>query len=84
MILRGIAVPSIFSQTIRYSKVSLDLAKKSTLYGKKNCFGLTLVVCSHHFRGYSCNLAIIEGLTKKTFVRKRIAVHFVMMCTSAS
>jgi len=37
--------------------------------------------CSHHFRGYSCNLAIIEGLT---FVRKRIAVHFVMMCTSAS
>lgn len=28
MILRGIAAPSIFSQTIRYSKVSLDLAKK--------------------------------------------------------
>ena len=65
MILRGIAAPSIFSQTIRYSKVSLDLAKKSTLYGKKNRFGLPLVVCSHHFRGYSCNLAIIEGLTKK-------------------
>ena len=36
MIVRGIAAPSIFSQTIRYSKVSLDLAKKSTLYGKKN------------------------------------------------
>ena len=84
MILRGIAAPSIFSQTIRYSKVSLDLAKKSTLYGKKNRFCLTLVVCSHHFRGYSCNLAIIEGLTKKTLIRKRIAVHFVMMCTSAS
>ena len=65
MILRGIAAPSIFSQTIRYSKVSLDLAKKSTLYGKKNRFGLPLVVCPHHFRGYSCNLAIIEGLTKK-------------------
>jgi len=44
MILRGIAAPSIFSQTIRYSKVSLDLAKKSTLYGKKNRFFLTLVV----------------------------------------
>ena len=44
MILRGIAAPSIFSQTIRYSKVSLDLAKKSTLYGKKNRFFLTLVI----------------------------------------
>ena len=42
MIVRGIAAPSIFSQTIRYSKVSLDLAKKSTLYGKKNRFFLTL------------------------------------------
>ena len=38
MIVRGIAAPSIFSQTIRYSKVSLDLAKKRTLYGKKNRF----------------------------------------------
>ena len=38
MNLRGVAAPSIFSQTIRYSKVSLDLAKKSTLYGKKNRF----------------------------------------------
>ena len=38
MIVRGIAAPSIVSQTIRYSKVSLDLAKKSTLYGKKNRF----------------------------------------------
>jgi len=44
MILRGIAAPSIFSQTIRCSKVSLDLAKKGTLYGKKNRFCLTLVV----------------------------------------
>ena len=84
MILRGIAAPSIFSQTIRYSKVSLDFAKKSTLHGKKTRFGLPLVVCSHHFRGYLCNLAIIEGLTKKTLIRKRSAVHFVMMCTSAS
>jgi len=38
MIVRGKAAPSIVSQTIRYSKVSLDLARKSTLYGKKNRF----------------------------------------------
>jgi hypothetical protein len=31
MIVRGIAAPSIVSQTIRYSKVSLDLAEKKYL-----------------------------------------------------
>jgi hypothetical protein len=67
-------------QTIRYSKIPFDLARKGTLCGKKNRFVLTLVVCSHHVRGLLCNLAIIEGLTKKTFVGKKLIAVLLVWC----